>query len=270
MTELELRASQYWGTFATNTDISPRCSSFAIALCDMACAISDAHSPAIPISNAAAYLMPEHFSLVMTMLGFEEPTFGPPKLVQHFGHNFFDSIFAQYYLAFQLPIFWTTRPGSRHQNKLPLITRAAMKTWLRDFLRAYPDYMHKNINKTLNEMGDVLRDPISEELFEFKFVPRTCVPAHFDKDLESLYAKAYAQYSAAAGRLIANVKPEETPESSMQMDQLKMQINMNTNMLALQGVENMAKIQKHGNLIRNGGWIKDEWGNDKYVQSSIW
>ena len=134
--------------------------------------------------------------------------------------------------------------------------------------------MHKRINKILNEMGDVLRDPISEELFEFKSVPRTCVPALFDKDLESLYAEAYAQYNAAADRLIANAKPEETPESimqrNMQMNKLKMQMNMNTNMLALQGVANMARIQKQGSLMINGGWTKDEWGNDKYVQSSIW
>ena len=95
----------------------------------------------------------------MHMFGFEEPVFGPAEVVQRFGHNFFDGCFAQYYLAFQVPIFWTTRPGSGHQNKLPLITRAAMKGWVWNFLRAYPHVMHKRINEILNEMGDVLRDP---------------------------------------------------------------------------------------------------------------
>jgi hypothetical protein len=277
MPDLEFRASQYWGLLITPTGLSPRCSAFVVALLNLAYALSDAHKPCIPTNNTDASVMPEHFSLVVRMLGLDDPFFGPPEAIQRFGHNLFDTMFAKYYDAYGIPIFWTTRPGSDHKNMLPMIRRVDVKAWVWNNLRGFPEDNHKSINKILNEMGHVLRDPVTDDLFEFKFIPKSCVPADWDREVARRTTAAYEQFNAAAEQLIASARPEEESVANLmqrnqlnfQRQQLQMQMNMNQNRLALQAVSNMAEIQKRGALIMNGGWTKDEWGNDKYVESSI-
>jgi hypothetical protein len=67
-------------------------------------------------------------------------------------------------------------------------------------------------------------------------------------------AKAYAQFTAVSCELIDNAKPVQTAQGSRQD--------------YLDTVE-LARVQKDYFLSINGGWTKDEYGNDKYVESCI-
>jgi len=276
MSDLEFRASQYWGLLVTPTGLSPRCSAFVEALLNIGYALSDAHKPCIPTENIDASVMPEHFSFVARMLGCDNPFYGPNEAIQRFGHNLFDTMFAQYYDAYGIPIFWVTRPGSNHKNKLPMIRRVDVKTWMWNNLRGFPENINKNINEVFDEIGHILRDPVTDDFFEFKFIPKSCVPADWDREVARRTIAAYEQFNAAAEQLMASARPEESVANLMQRNQLnfqrqqlQMQMNMNQNMLALQAVQNMAQIQKKGALINCGGWTKDEWGNDKYVEGIL-
>lgn len=251
--EAEILASRYWGKLISDTGISPRLNSCVVGICDIASAVSSARPPAVPLEKAAVYLMPEAFATILTLFGIEEPEFGPPQLVQQFGPSFFDNMFAHYYVAFNVPIVWATRPDSDKPNNLPLIKRASVKTWLRNYIRAQPDEFYTRLNEILDEVPE-LQHPMEDKPFLYKKIPRGCFPAHCDKAASTAIVQAFAQFTAASSKLIANAVPLQTAESARQ-DYL--------NVVA------QARAQKEYFLNINGGWTKDEYGNDKYVESCI-
>jgi hypothetical protein len=253
MPEAEWHMCRYWGHLITPTGISPLLNLLIIAICDMANAITDARPPMVPVHKAAVYIMPETFASILLMFGIEDPAFGPVEVVRDYGPQLFDDIFAQYYIAFGLPIVWATRPGGRRQKKLPLITRQAVKTWGRNYIRAQPDEILKRINAMLHELPE-LTHPLEDKQFLYKQIPRQCAPATGDQAVITTLVKAFAKFQAACKRVMSAAKP-------MQMSQQSRQEYLNV-------VEN-ARIQKEYFLNINGGWTKDEYGRDKYVGSCI-
>ncbi|KAF4625584.1 hypothetical protein G7Y89_g12584 [Cudoniella acicularis] len=250
--EAEIRASRYWGKVISQTGISPRLNSCVVAVCDIAMAVSSARPPAVPLEKAAVYLMPETFSTVLTLFEIQEPEFGPPEIVEDYGPSHFDDIFAQYYLAFDLPIVWATRPGSNRPNNLPLIKRQSVKLWLRNYIMAQPDELHKRLNTLLRDVPE-LQHPMEDKPFIHKEVPRGCFPAEFDLAANRATVKAFAQFKAASMNIIDRAQPVQTLENARQ---------------DYTNAVEQARAQKEYFLNLNGGWTKDEYGNDKYVEGS--
>jgi hypothetical protein len=216
-------------------------------------AVSSSNPPPVPVDKAAFYLMPETFASVLIQFGIEEPGFGPPETVKAYGPSLFDAIFAQYYLAFGLPVVWATRLGSNRPNGLPLLKRESVKLWLRNYIRAQPDILHERFNTLLDEMSE-LRDPIEDKPFAYKVVPRGCFPADIDLAAAHAAAKAFAQFQAAGIKILDRAKPVQTMQNARQ---------------EYANAVEAARAHKECFLNINGGWTKDEYGNDKYVESCI-
>jgi hypothetical protein len=251
--EPEVLASRYLGELICQTGLSPRLNSCVVGICDIAFAISNARPPPMSVDKAAVYLMPEVFATVLTMFGIEEPTFGPPDVVQHWGPALFDDLCAQYYVAFGLPIVCATRPGSAKRNKLPLIKRVSVKTWLRNYMCAQPDEFFTRLNGILDEIPE-LQDPMEDEPFQHTMIPRGCFPAQSDQAAITAIVKAFAQFTAVSHKVLDKAVPVQRVDSARQN---------------YQSAVDLARIQKEYFLDINGGWTKDEYGNDKYVESYI-
>lgn len=235
-------------------EISPALSCFVIAICDIASSISGAKHPPTTIEDSAAYLMPETFGVILKMFEIGEPEFGPQEVVQSYGPSLFDDIFATYYSAFNLPIVWTTRPGSGRPNKLPLITRRTMKTWLGNYIASSPDEFHRRINIILCDISE-LRHPVTDLPFTEKVIPRECFPAQDDKVMLDGIISSFAKFQEAAKETIDNAQPLSDRQQEARQEYL------NT-------VE-QARALKEYYLNMNGGWTTDEYGNEKYVESCM-
>jgi hypothetical protein len=173
-------------------------------MCDIAHATKYARPPAMNLEKAAAYIMPETFSVILTMLNIQEPEFGAPDLVQKYGASFFDHIFATYYLTFGFDVTWSTRPGGNGiANGLPLITRKGVHLWLRKYIKAGSEAFWERLNNVLRDIPELV-DPITEEAFVHKTIPRSCFPEHPDDAADTFIMNAYAQYTEASDQITAN------------------------------------------------------------------
>jgi hypothetical protein len=253
MSEDERRMCQYWGHLITPSGISPRFNALIVAICDTANAITNARPPAVPLPEAAVYIMPETFATVLLIFGIEDPSFGPPEIVEEYGPQHFDDIFAQYYIAFGLPFVWATRPDSNRRNELPLIKRQTVKTWVRNYLLSNPDEIIKRLNAILYDILELVH-PMEDEPFLCKKIPRRCAPDEVDLATNSAIIKAFAEFQEAEKAIIAAAEPVQTLQRARQ---------------EYLNVVQQARIQKEYSLNVNGGWTKDEYGEDKYVQSCI-
>jgi hypothetical protein len=127
-------ARTYWGSdLIEPTGFNPRLSSLIVAICDYAQATTSSHRPTTGNSDfAVAYLMPETFgAIVTTLFKRREPDFGPPVLIEKYGEELFDDVFATYYRSFEFNILWDTREDGGNEHALPLIRRKMLHLWLR-------------------------------------------------------------------------------------------------------------------------------------------
>src|ERR1700753_103486 len=152
----------------------------------------------IPVFSELAptypFIMPEAFRTLVSLLAIEDPEF-PLEAIPRFGLNFFDKLIATYYSAMGIDVTFGYRRGNNPQElTLPLIPRKAVHVWLRRFITAYPDKLWNSLNIILRDIP-VLIDPITEEPFKHKIIPRSCFPSEDASHAEaSLLNKATGEY----------------------------------------------------------------------------
>jgi len=152
--------------------------------------------------------MPETFGRVLALFKIEEPEYGPAEAVASFGHDVFDAIFSAYYTSLHLPVTLATRAGGAGANqRLPLVQRKTVHLWLRKYIAACPSEFWNRINVLLRD-APALLDPVTEEPFVHRVIPRSCFPAEgavpgaYDAIIQEI-----AEFQTKADVLVKEARP---------------------------------------------------------------
>jgi hypothetical protein len=211
------------------------------------------------LARAFPFIMPECFAKILAMFKVDDPEFGPPELIQAFGPDIFDKLFGVYYIAMGFDPVFAGRPFARdaQQQKVPLIQRKDVHQWVRKYIAACPDEFWNRLNIILRDVPALL-DPLTEEPFAHKIIPRSCLPVDSIPGSLEPIIKAVTVYKAESEKIVAEAKPLPKQMSTSQQAQIAHQAYKNQVMLANQ--------QKEYYRDMLGGWKKNEYGQDEYVE----
>jgi hypothetical protein len=211
-------------------------------------------------TRAFPFLMPEAFASILRLFKIDDPEFGPPDLLQAFGPDVFDKNFGAYYVAFGFKPVFAHRPFCRNaeQQKVPLIERKIVHQWLRKYVAGCPTEFWNRLNILLRDVPALL-DPMTEEPFVHKIIPRSCFPAEgsIPGALEAVI-KGIEEYKVQSEKIVAEAKPLQNQMSMAQQTQAAQIAYKNQVMLAKQQKEHFRDML--------GGWKKNAYGQDEYVE----